>query len=1487
MKPVFFINCTQEDAILIEPVQKHLLDLGYTVTGNLEGCDYILSFFSQAYLADIDAVLTLTYAACSLQKEYILISAGNAEAYLPPDLEMLAARHGVIPLSRFETGIASRIAMPKKKWRPTTKERRYAIKPFTADEAGFAFVSYAHDDNQLVYPIIEQLYKSGWKLWYDEGIRISERYIADIARHVRGCDAFLLFLTERSVNRPFVVNFELAYAKKLGKPIIPVLAQETVSELPSLIAGLELIKPERIDCLLGKYLSNLGHRKAVPPKDKPGEEYDIQGLLPMPGFDYEVHADGIFIVKYTGKSEKVVVPGEWCGLPVKMHRGSNEMVLGAGELFNFYIPDSVKEIVFSEGIKKIRKIDFDNNLKGKCIVHLPLSLEVFEGFLESGKNLTVIVPSGSYAQEYVNNHVKCITGNYIEGDYALRHNPAGLTIAEYYGNDNQVIIPGAIDGAKVTSIGIFAFYNKGLDSVVIPNGVTAIGDGAFSHNSFDNVRIPDSVKSIGDESFCGCENLREIVSNAELSRIGGKAFYDCAQLKDIIINTSCLEEVGEYAFHNTEWLNLQPFGSVYLGKIYYTYRYNTTRGNHIIGIPSLIDIVPGTTGIADKAFAESAITKRLTQIAMPDTIEFIGNQAFSGCVRLTRVILPDSVRRVGNYCFENCDRLKTVSFPKGLKQIPEGMFWGCAILSEVSLPDRLEEINAHAFHRCALLAEIRIPDSVTKIDDKAFFGCAWLSRITLPDKAIDIGEDVFKNTPWYYGHIKSQMIYIGNIFYLRYNDSEPQGENGIGDNIEILPGTKAIAGYAFDNGGFSPYSGSNIDTVKLPAGLEIIGKWAFSRANFRSFELPQGIKNINSYAFYKCTKLTRAVIPEGTKTIGDSAYEGCSALREVYIPESVENIGKEAFEDCPSLKAFVCAENSYAHGYAVKNRLPLRLMERDGAAPQPVELEREDNKREDDKGFALLCSSEADYDTGRITSKLYEDGYFIEKDPVNLEDCRLILILFSAPLLNDNAAMRNIRKVTGLRKLIVTVYAGVTPDSLPKDMQISVGQIEGVIWDFGEGEQECYKRLCGMLQKSGCYENPFDDFQYTVNGDQISLKKYRGNKKTLYVPGRYPDSAKTVTDIDEAAFSGCLSLIEVVLPRSVNYISEKIFRGCTSLKKVTIPPGVTRIGSSTFDKCANLESAEIPAGVTLIDSWAFMGCASLKKIDIPGSVTRIGQSAFEGCTALRHIGFSGGLTRIGKEAFKETAWLKEHPEGEIYAGGLFLGFSGEMPPGAAIRLREGTSGFADEALSQQIMLKTIYIPASCTEISREAFDGLHSLERIDVAPGNPAFSSIDGVWFTRDKSMILKYPPAKPSSSYIIPDGVTAVYAGAFWGCKKLRKITIPKGVISIWQLAFADSGLLEIEIPDTVKSMDINAFNGCKALTRVHIGKGLERISYRSFKGCRALKSITIPDSVTKIDSDAFSDCSGNFTLITPKGSFAAEWAKKQWDKKIKCETR
>ena len=118
-----------------------------------------------------------------------------------------------------------------------------------------------------------------------------------------------------------------------------------------------------------------------------------------------------------------------------------------------------------------------------------------------------------------------------------------VSISQYQGTAEPLVIPATLDGRTVTVIGretLDAFSH--VVSVSIPDTVTAIDSKAFyGCPTLEFVGMPDSVTSIGKEEFSGCASLRSIVIPDTVTEIGPFAFLDCASLTSFTLPDSVTE----------------------------------------------------------------------------------------------------------------------------------------------------------------------------------------------------------------------------------------------------------------------------------------------------------------------------------------------------------------------------------------------------------------------------------------------------------------------------------------------------------------------------------------------------------------------------------------------------------------------------------------------------------------------------------------------------------------------------------------------------------------------------------------------------------------------------------------------------------------------------------------------------------------------------------------------------------------------------------
>ena len=139
------------------------------------------------------------------------------------------------------------------------------------------------------------------------------------------------------------------------------------------------------------------------------------------------------------------------------------------------------------------------------------------------------------------------------------------------------------------------------------------------------------------------------------------------------------------------------------------------------------------------------------------------------------------------------------------------------------------------------------------------------------------------------------------------------------------------------------------------------------------------------------------------------------------------------------------------------------------------------------------------------------------------------------------------------------------------------------------------------------------------------------------------------------------------------------------------------------------------------------------------------------------------------------------------------------------------------AFHDDITIKTITLPASVKSIGERAFYECHAMQNLNVASGNTAFKSVDGVLFTKDGTEMLYYPPARSASSYSVPAGVKVLHPSTFSYTAALTEVTLPDGLTEIREWAFGHTGLKSASLPASINLVDYCAFGACEDLKDIY----------------------------------------------------------------------
>ncbi len=555
----------------------------------------------------------------------------------------------------------------------------------------------------------------------------------------------------------------------------------------------------------------------------------------------------------------------------------------------------------------------------------------------------------------------------------------------------------------------------------------------------------------------------------------------------------------------------------------------------------------------------------VTAVVIPDTIQIIGDNAFSACPNLKDVYYigtedqwntiaigsgNDNLLNAEIHCGFTEEDLSPfmysvlddggIEITKYIQYFPNG---------DVDIPSEIDgypvtSIGSSAFAYCYDLTSVTIPDSVTSIGDRAFSYCYDLTSVTIPNSVTNIGEGAFSNTDL--------------------------------TSITIPDSVTSIEDYTF-----------------------------FYCTNLTSVTIPDNVTNIGEGAFSDCTGLTSVTIPNSVTNIGNNAFSGCTGLTSITIPDSVTDISR-AFSGCSSLLSIDVSENSSI--YSSENGV-LFSKDKTELLRCPVGISGTytipDNVTSIKSSAFSGCTS--------LTSVTIPDS-ITSIEEFAFSDCTgltSVTIPDSVTSIEDSTFSRCTGltsitipdSVTSIEDSTFSRCTGLTSITIP-DSVTSIG-----MWAFSD----CTDLTSIIIPDSVTIigDSAFSDCtgltSVTIPDSVTSIGMSAFSRCTGLTSITIPDS---VTEIRGGTFEGCTGLISIDVDKNnLAYVSENgvLFnKDKTELLQYpagisgayTIPDGVTYIGSSSFSGCTALTSVTIPNSVTYIASYAFYLCDGLTSIAI-------------------------------------------------------------------------------------------------------------------------------------------------------------------------------------------------------------------------------------------------------------------------------------------------
>ena len=244
-----------------------------------------------------------------------------------------------------------------------------------------------------------------------------------------------------------------------------------------------------------------------------------------------------------------------------------------------------------------------------------------------------------------------------------------------------------------------------LKAAAVPEGVTVLPYATFAGcYSLETVTLPQSLLEIGDFAFEDCKVMKIPALPDGLKSIGQRAFLGCRQMRNLKLPAS-VSFIDYGAFASTPWFDALPDGPVYLNNVLYTYKGEVPEDTSFT-------VKEGTVMITAEAFGWQW---GLTQLTVPDSVEIVGGDAFSG-TRWYDEMLPEGDVYIGKAFYNHKGPSyegKTLTLKEGTVSVTPGAFWNMDRVETLTIPASLVMLREWDRFDLRSLKEYRVAEDNT------------------------------------------------------------------------------------------------------------------------------------------------------------------------------------------------------------------------------------------------------------------------------------------------------------------------------------------------------------------------------------------------------------------------------------------------------------------------------------------------------------------------------------------------------------------------------------------------------------------------------------------------------------------------------------------------------------------------------------------------------------------------------------------------------
>ncbi len=223
--------------------------------------------------------------------------------------------------------------------------------------------------------------------------------------------------------------------------------------------------------------------------------------------------------------------------------------------------------------------------------------------------------------------------------------------------------------------------------------------------------------------------VKEVEIRSGVTSVGDMAFADCSKLRRVQFPNT-LRSIGTYAFEDNELTEVAlPDSLETIGQ---------TAFYHCLNLMSFsvskkckgFSVKDGVLFTKDGTeLVQYPIGNTRRDYTVPDGVKTLRTGSFYKAKELVSVSLPDSLEEIGQFAFEHCFLLRSVQMPKTLREFGWSAFNSCSMLGSIVVPEGVRIIYDNTFNGCSLLRSVTLPSTLETIEHDAFYACNLLNDI--------------------------------------------------------------------------------------------------------------------------------------------------------------------------------------------------------------------------------------------------------------------------------------------------------------------------------------------------------------------------------------------------------------------------------------------------------------------------------------------------------------------------------------------------------------------------------------------------------------------------------------------------------------------------------------------------------------------------------------------------------------------------------------